>query len=241
MGKGAPLRWLENRLLRGHLRGRGIEIGALWRPFSLREAARAWYVDYLLPDQVSVVYSELDLPVVRVDVVADAAQLPFAPATLDFIIASHLLEHLPFPLVALRHWYDLLAPNGALLLRIPDKRFTFDHRRRRTCITHLVEEYEHPENFDRRAHFVEWVRDVNQIDPNGSAFTDQLEHLMNIGYSIHYHAWIDQDVAEIIEWTQRQWGLRWHRELFWRAHFYRKETVAILRRDSTSLVSFRGS
>ena len=45
MGLGAPLRWIENRYLARYLRGRGIEIGALWRRFPVHRQARVYYVD----------------------------------------------------------------------------------------------------------------------------------------------------------------------------------------------------
>jgi SAM-dependent methyltransferase len=126
MGKGAPLRWLENRLLARHLRGRGIEIGALWRRFPIPRRATVYYVDRLPDKDLRQHYAEVSTPVVNPDIVADAMQLPFAPRSLDFVIASHVLEHLPFPLAALRHWYDVLRPRGILLLKVPDKRYTFD-------------------------------------------------------------------------------------------------------------------
>ncbi len=45
MGKGAPLRWLENYYLSRHLQGTGLEIGALWRRFPVRPSSRVWYMD----------------------------------------------------------------------------------------------------------------------------------------------------------------------------------------------------
>jgi SAM-dependent methyltransferase len=52
------------------------------------------------------------------DVIADAESLPLRE--LDFIIASHVLEHLPSPLRALRSWYGALRSCGFLLLKVPD-------------------------------------------------------------------------------------------------------------------------
>jgi predicted SAM-dependent methyltransferase len=46
---------------------------------------------------------------------AEATQLPVRANSLDFLIASHVLEHLPFPLIALRSWYEALAPGGSLV------------------------------------------------------------------------------------------------------------------------------
>ena len=122
MGKGAPLRWVENVLLRRHLHGTGMELGALGRPFRVAGGTRVWYVDRLPGDGLRSQYAEVTTPIVIPHVVADATELPVAPASLDFIVASHLLEHLPFPLKALQNWHGALRPGGVLLLRVPDKR-----------------------------------------------------------------------------------------------------------------------
>jgi hypothetical protein len=46
--------------------------------------------------------------------------------------------------MALRVWYEALASGGVLLLKIPDKRYTFDSRRSRAPLSHLLAEHEHP-------------------------------------------------------------------------------------------------
>jgi SAM-dependent methyltransferase len=133
MGKAAALLWLENRYLRRHLRGRGMEIGALWRRFPVHPKARVWYVDRSRLEDLKKQYADVGEKIFLPDLVAEATELPVARASLDFLIASHVLEHLPFPLLALRAWYQALAPGGVLLLKVPDKRYTFDvglHERR---------------------------------------------------------------------------------------------------------------
>src|SRR5579864_8437929 len=187
MGKGAPLRWLENKFLARHLRGRGIEIGALWRKFPLSARATVYYVDRVASSELQRHYSEIPSQLVAPDVVADAAQLPFRCDSMDFVIASHVLEHLPFPLAALRHWYQVLRPGGILLLKIPDKRFTFDVKRERTPLPHLIAEDAAPSSFDKRAHFEDWVENVLHHARGSEEFNQQVSHLVASDYSIHYH------------------------------------------------------
>jgi predicted SAM-dependent methyltransferase len=230
MGKGAPLRWVENRLLARRLRGRGLEIGALWRRFPVPRRARVYYVDRISDEELQQHYAEVNRPLIAPDVVADAMLLPLASGSLNFIIASHVLEHLPFPLAALRHWYDLLTPQGVLLLKVPDKRYTFDHRRGRTPLQHLIEEHAEPKAFDKRAHFAEWTEKVVGRTPGTPEFDAQLAQLLESDYSIHYHAWVDEDVREIAEHARSHMHLDWRIEVYWKAHFYRKECVLLLRR-----------
>jgi predicted SAM-dependent methyltransferase len=231
MGKGAPLRWVENRLLARHLRGRGIEIGALWRKFPAPARARVYYVDRISDNALQQHYSEVSEPIIIPDVVADAVELPFAPGSLDFIIASHVLEHLPFPLAALRHWHDALRRGGVLLLKIPDMRYTFDHKRERTALGHLIAEDANPAAFDKREHFAEWTEKVVGRTRGTPEFEWQLNELLASDYSIHYHAWIDEDIREIADYTRSSMGLDWRTVVFWNAYTYRKECVTLLRRS----------
>jgi SAM-dependent methyltransferase len=64
-----------------------------------------------------------------VDVVADAANLPFEPATVAEISSAHFLEH--FPTEELRrhllpYWVDLLRPGGRLVAVVPDSQTMVD-------------------------------------------------------------------------------------------------------------------
>ena len=231
MGKGAPLRWIENRRLAHYLHGTGIEIGALWRRFPVPPKARVWYVDRAAPTRLREQHPDVTGEIVRPDVLAEAADLPFAPASLDFIIASHVFEHLPFPLRALRVWYGALAPGGALLLKVPDKRYTFDSRRSRTPFAHLLAEYEHPEASDWRSHYAEFIERVHGRKPDEPEISQAAAELQAARFNIHYHTWIDDDLREILEYTRHVWRFDWRPVIFWNAHFYRKESVALLVRN----------
>ena len=60
----------------------------------------------------------------------------------DFILSSHMLEHSANPLKILGTIGDLLVPHGTLILLLPDKVWTFDHRRPVTTLRHLIDDYE---------------------------------------------------------------------------------------------------
>jgi len=59
----------------------------------------------------------------------------------DFVLSSHVLEHMGNPLKALYEWERVLKNHGLLLLCAPDKDKTFDHRRPTTSLDHLIEDY----------------------------------------------------------------------------------------------------
>lgn len=230
MGKAASLRWLENRYFRQHCRGRGIEIGALWRRFPVHPKAQVWYVDRLPLNELKKQFEDVKEQIFLPDLVAEGMELPVAEGSLDFLIASHVLEHLPFPLLALRAWYQALAPGGVLLLKVPDKRYTFDVRRPRTPMARLVGEHERPESFDWRAHYADWVENVDHRKPTEMELSQAVEGLKSGRLNIHYQVWIDEDLSEIVEFTRREWRFDWEARVFLKAHFYRKETAILLAR-----------
>ncbi len=225
MPKRAPLTWLENHYLRGYFRGRGIEIGALWKRFPVPADTRVWYLDRLDNAGLDQHYPELHGRMLRPDLLADAVELPVAPGSLDFLIASHVLEHMPYPLRALRHWYESLAPAGVLLLKVPDKRYTFDAGRERTGLDHLLSE-----PADLRPYYADWVAKVGNQNPNSPGFDEAVDALMRQNYSIHFHVWIDEDIREIVQFTRSEWRLNWEPAIFWPARFYRKEITVLLMR-----------
>jgi SAM-dependent methyltransferase len=74
--------------------------------------------------------------------VTDARDLSaIADASYDFVVASHVLEHLANPLRALHEWKRVLRPGGVLLILVPDRRNTFDHKRPLTPFEHIESDF----------------------------------------------------------------------------------------------------
>ena len=70
--------------------------------------------------------------------VAEASNLtPIASDSYDFVLSSHCIEHLANPLQGLHEWLRVLKAGGLLLLVVPHKDGTFDHRRPVTTLEHL--------------------------------------------------------------------------------------------------------
>lgn len=59
----------------------------------------------------------------------------------DFLIASHCLEHCANTLKTVEEWLRVIKKGGAILLILPDKRYTFDHNRPITDFKHLVNDF----------------------------------------------------------------------------------------------------
>lgn len=74
--------------------------------------------------------------------VAEATDMCRLPSgAYDFLLSSHVLEHSANPILALSEWKRLLKDDGYLVLVLPDKRHTFDHRRPVTTLAHLIDDF----------------------------------------------------------------------------------------------------
>lgn len=65
-----------------------------------------------------------------------ASDLPFKPASVDFIVALHVLEHEPDPVATVLHWLALVKPGGGVGIVVPDWRYTWDARHDRHPWSH---------------------------------------------------------------------------------------------------------
>jgi SAM-dependent methyltransferase len=141
------------------LQGEGIEIGALDFPLRLPRGARVRYVDYVDEAGLREAHSgtlRAGRPLVAPDVVDDGARLgSFTDASLDFVVANHMLEHVEDPIAALEHQLRVLRRHGVLYLTLPDARDSFDAERERTTIEHLLRDHVEGPEISRREHYEE--------------------------------------------------------------------------------------
>ena len=178
----------------GWLQGQGIELGALHQPLAVPAGVRVEYVDRLSVDDLRRQYPELaqqDLvPVSHIGSAEDLGDI--ADASVDFVVACHVLEHVEDPTRALREIHRVLREGGIFFCALPEPRVTFDRERQPTSIDHLV--VDHPEGrAPRRDHFVDWVENVERHQPWWAAEApdtdERVQLLLDMDYSIHFHVW----------------------------------------------------
>ena len=190
----------QRRRLAAHLRGHGIEIGALHLPLEVPPTAQVTYVDRMPVADLRRQYVELkDEELTPVDVLGSAENLSaFPDGSLDFVIANHLIEHLEDPIRGLAEFHRVLRRGGLLFLCVPDARVTFDRHRELTPTDHLLAEHRDPAlvSANRRAHYEDWVANVLGKAEEGfgrplrpGELEEQVGHLLRMDYSIHIHCW----------------------------------------------------
>lgn len=125
----------------------GVEVGALCRPVVTREDGTIYYVDHASTDELRQKYKSdpnVDIDaLVHVDAVWGRQSLSEAldGKRVNYVIASHVVEHVP----DLVGWFTelgaILAPDGRLHLAVPDKRFTFDLMREESRLSDVLSAY----------------------------------------------------------------------------------------------------
>lgn len=90
-----------------------------------------------------------------VDVVARGDELPFADGSYDFVFASHVIEHFPDPVGALREW--VRVARRYVLLVVPHRDRTFDAGRPLTGADELIARHEAGFSSEEDRHWSVWT------------------------------------------------------------------------------------
>ena len=144
---------------------RGVEIGG--------SAQNDFGLDVLNVDRydaMDTVYKQAEREVWGrprpVDVVARGDDLPFADDSQDFVLASHVIEHIPDPIAALHEW--VRVARRYVFLVVPHRDRTFDRDRPLTPLAELVERHASGLRSDEDQHWTVWV---------GESFLELCRHL----------------------------------------------------------------
>jgi len=112
--------------------GTGLEIGALDKPAVTKKEADIYYAD-LMPTGKLIQSFKKDPNVdkggiVNVNYAIGSGGLKEAikDRKFNYVVASHVIEHVPDPIRWFSEIYGLLEKDGILSLAVPDKRYTFD-------------------------------------------------------------------------------------------------------------------
>lgn len=185
-------------------RGNGLEIGALHRPLSVNDKVNVSYVDRMDETALQETYAEVaNCKLKKVDIIDDGEKLEtVADASQDFIIANHMLEHCEDPIRTIENHIMKLKDGGILFYSIPDKRFTFDRHRKLTTFEHLVEDYTKGVEHSRKRHYQEWLTDVVHHGKKYTIIEAELQQLMTLKASIHFHCWNKRTFIDFLHQTR---------------------------------------
>ena len=204
------------RMLARFVAGDGIELGPGHQPFPLPYAgATARYVDRWKPDENTELFPELgddavfalpdiiaDLNVDRLSMIADQSE--------DFVIASHVLEHLTDPLAQLSEIHRVLRPGGVALVLLPERTLTFDRARQGTTLPHLIADNDVGMTVADDAHIEEfliyaegWHESWDDAAGRKARFDMQRDR------SFHVHCWTQEEFIPVLRHTITAMGMSW--------------------------------
>jgi SAM-dependent methyltransferase len=182
-------------LARRYLFGTGIEIGPMTTPMRVPSNVNVRYLDRLPRDELirlegqaleNVGLDPADIP--EIHVVDDAATLAtVADDSVDFVVANHVVEHLPDPIGALKQMLRVTRPGGVVLLTLPDARHWFDAPRPRTTVEHLLRDHEEGPEVSRYEHYEEWARLIERW--NEDDLPQRVEEFAATDARHHFHVW----------------------------------------------------
>ncbi|MEI6724356.1 MAG: class I SAM-dependent methyltransferase [Betaproteobacteria bacterium] len=186
----------------------GIEIGASTQnSFGLK---RSINVDF--SDEQGGLWQDKACAPAIVNVVANGDDLPFKDNTLDYVLASHVIEHFFDPVKALREWHRVIRPGGYVFVIAPHMDRMFDQYREPTPVQELLErnagrlsfsDYARPLSpaalvkfgkgkLDPQDYPQRLIRDKGAPLEEGWVWYDQNDHH-------HWSAWRTADFVELVK------------------------------------------
>jgi SAM-dependent methyltransferase len=154
----ARARWRRRALLKlfhSYLDGlKGVEIGGA--------AHNDFKVDVLNVDryaEMDTVYKDAERQLwgraKPVDIIARGHELPLDDDSFDFVLASHVIEHIPDPIAALKEWARVAR--RYIVLVVPHRDRTFDRDRPLTPLSELIERHESGFTSEEDRHWTVWT------------------------------------------------------------------------------------
>lgn len=165
------------------LQGNGLEIGGVVNGIS--ENVKITKVD------ISAVSDQKDF------IQTDATDLSsFADSSFDFIINSHILEHLTNPVKALMEWKRVVKNGGFIFFVVPNMEFTNDCHRTLTTLEHLIKDYENNTGLDDTTH----MREVFNNSNNPWYSMERFQPLQPP--YLHQHTWDMKSLLELLRYMK---------------------------------------
>jgi SAM-dependent methyltransferase len=130
--------------------------------------------------------------------------------SLDFIAASHVIEHLRNPIKGLVTAFNCLKEGGFLFLVVPDKRYMFDCHRELTTLDHMINDWTNPCDLRDFEHYQDFYQNAAG-DPNWIQRA-HAEH--DAGMDIHFHTFIPSSFCSLLLYLKDNFVLN-YKSLWW--------------------------
>lgn len=121
----------------------------------------------------------------------------------DFLLSSHVLEHIANPIKALKEWERIVKPNGHFVLILPHKDGTFDHNRPTTTLEHFINDYKNNIGEDDLTHLEEILNLHDLSKDAGAGSYENFKIRSGDNYtnrSLHHHVFTTLSLGKLIDY-----------------------------------------
>lgn len=137
--------------------------------------------------------------------IRDAVDLHGLPDSgYNFVVSSEMIQHIANPLRALYEWKRVLKPKGHLVLIVPNKERTFDHKRPVTTLSHMIDDYNSNMQEDDLTHLQEALElhDLSRDMPAGTFEQFRKRSEENVKYrALHHHIFDTHSIVELLQYA----------------------------------------
>lgn len=184
----------------------GLEFGACDLPTVRPDQGNCRYADFRTTDEMADLW-QIPMPDLSpVDYVISRGR-PLSRQIrerFDYVIACHVLEHVPDTVGYLNELKAMLKPEAGRLifLTIPDKRATSDATRPTTTIDHLLMNYYEQSQYPKLENILEfhrhWIGNAEKTGPMSiaEAYTYATEYCESGLADVHCHVWTDDEFRD---------------------------------------------
>ena len=133
--------------------------------------------------------------------IADAVDMScIEDSSYDFVMSSNNIEHIANPMKALKEFVRVAKSGGSIVVLVPDKRYTFDHRRDYTSFEHMLQDYENDTPETDLTHLPEILQlhDLAMDSPAGDleSFRKRSEHNYE-NRCLHQHVFCEDSLRKM--------------------------------------------
>lgn len=182
----------------------GLEVAGLHNPWPVPRGTQVIQLDLFDTVELRKQYPEMcHKPFVDVQVLGDAQTLACIPSsTMDFVLSSHVIEHVPGVIEALTHWMRVLKTGKHLLMAVPLSHNQIDKDRVPTTVEHILNEWlvsrDNPELRDQmlKQDYYDYFSVVDKL--KGDALDQRVSSAMKDKPHVHFHCWTYVGLLELL-------------------------------------------
>jgi len=134
--------------------------------------------------------------------ICEATDLSSIKKPYDFVLSCNNIEHIANPMKAVEQWVSVMKKGGALIVVAPKRESNFDHRRKITTFTHLLDDYKKNVGEDDMTHLNEILElhDLALDPPAGTPKQFKARSLKNIeNRCLHHHVFDNFTLKSVFE------------------------------------------